>query len=174
MSLLFLENLEESGMLNPSMRGLWHFLLWALPTILMGFIPMIISLLITQLNRGARFHKEFYLDGGLLFLGPALLGALYGEIRNLGLLFGHDTLSGVTIIVIAFVLLLSTVVYTHIGSRAQENEEFANDEGFMAFVKEVSWGLTFASIIYVVSVIVVYAHKYDNSMGMKLVEGVNQ
>src|SRR5215208_5684251 len=95
----------------------WRFIFWALPTIFMGFVPIMIAYLVTRLNGENFLMNDFYIDGGLLFLGPALLGALCGELRNKKALFQNDLLSSFTVLVLIFVLLISSVVYTNIRTR---------------------------------------------------------
>lgn len=142
----------------------WGFIIWALPTIVMGFLPMIIATFILHLNSDPTHPPEMYLDGGLLFLGPALLGALWGELRNEKLLFNDEILSGITVLVIVSIVLVSIVVYTNIRTRKSTEKPEAllvNDERFVSFVRELSWGMTFASIMYVLSVTAVAIHRHN-------------
>jgi len=140
---------------NFSWLQVWDFIVWALPTILMGFVPVIIAYFVTRLKGDVFLMNEFYREGGLLFLGPALLGALVGDLRTSRQLFQNDLRSGFTMIVLFFVLLICSVVYTYIRSSEQKNSD--GDPHFITFLGEVSWGVTGASAIYVISTIALHA-----------------
>jgi len=136
-------------------KELWNFVVWAVPTILTGFVPMMIAFFVARLKSEDQFlMRDFYFDGGLLFLGAALLGALFGDLRNRGVLFGNDILSTFTLTVIFCVLLIATVVYTFI--RTNEAKKTQNPY-LESFVAEISWGVTGASAIYVMCVTAVHA-----------------
>lgn len=150
---------------NFSWLQVWEFLIWAMPTILMGFVPVIIAYFVTRLKGNLFLMNEFYIDGGLLFLGPALLGALVGELRTSRELFQNDLRSGFTMIVLIFVLLISSVVYTYIRTSEQKTESSDGDPYFMSFLGEVSWGVTGASAIYVISTIALHTFTISTPQG---------
>ena len=59
---------------NFSWLQLWEFLVWAIPTILMGFVPVIIAYFVTRLKGNLFLMNEFNRDGGLLFPGASAGG----------------------------------------------------------------------------------------------------
>jgi len=125
--------------------------IWIICGVLLGLLPMFVAWMWHVLAPRQRdYIRDFYWEGALLFLGPAIVGELCAELTIKRTLFSDPVLSGVAIIIAFCVLVASVITYTAILTW-KIGDHGAVGGVVLSLVKEVSDGVLMASAVFAFS-----------------------
>jgi hypothetical protein len=137
---------------------------WVLLGIVVGLLPLIIAWFWEALRPRQRdYLRDFYWEGALLFLGPAIVGQLCAELTIRKTFFSDTFLSTIAILVVVFVVITSAVTYTAMMTEradAMEQGLSLDDAPTLTIIKEVSDAILVSSAVFAFSVTAVLYGKF--------------